>query len=117
MGVRVYLNTEDKAELEKAAGVPAGTAQRFTEFSDAHHKAGTDAYDVYTQTHADEHLHLWSQFELFGWGKFTYPVKTVWGNAKGTEALDIFLTATNHLTFGDVMEATKLIAKHGVYWA
>ena len=81
MGVRIYPNTINRVNLEKLAGVPAGTMDRLEAFQARHEaeKAGlphAERYELeyrqWQEINADPSLGDMEAFLIYGWGKFAH---------------------------------------------
>ncbi len=78
MGTRLYPNTTDPKILEQLAGVPVGTAARYTELAAKQQQelvevAHTERREMeerhYLEMHVDKALGIYDSFLLFGWGR------------------------------------------------
>ncbi len=79
MGIRLYPNTKNVANLEILAGVPAGTAQKLTEIEARHPNrhgvnnwSAVEAFydELYLKENSD--VNAYQHFLLNGWGKFDH---------------------------------------------
>lgn len=118
MGVRLYPNTKNVASLEVLAGVPAGTAARLEEMEARHKKelaANPDnhydlGYKHYCERHNDPHIGTYSDFLIFGWGKFR-PIPETPGYAGSLSNV----TAIEELFYINGIEADPMLCE-GVHW-
>lgn len=139
MATRLYPATENTAVIERLAGVPAGTAERWAALEDARQKAkkalhatvppgGPVSMDVHAKSHMideafyeevfnDSAISKYNHFTLFGWGRFHCPrlVNEQKGNLYSGRTTDRDEVLT--LTDGIDLNGVAVDDLNGLYWS